>query len=146
MDFVKQHRGDAGKLGIGLQSREEHPVGHRDQPRRLADPAIEPRRIANARPRDLAAFAGDVFGGGARGETARDEQQYLASAPRLIEQCRRDSRRLARPRRRDEQGARAVIKRGEKGGEDRIDRKQGACHGAWKVAKVALRPRDLPPF
>ena len=113
VDLVEQHRRHAGQLGIGLQAGEEHAVGHGDDPRRPADLAVEPGLVADGRARRFAPLARHKFGGGARGEAARDEQQDQAVAPWLAEQGRCHPRRLARARRRHQQRARAVAERGE---------------------------------
>ena len=47
MHFVEQHRGDAHELRIGLDARQEHAVGHRDDEGALADLAVEPGCIAD---------------------------------------------------------------------------------------------------
>ena len=136
VDLVEQHRRHAAEFGISLEPCQEHAVGHRDEPRRLADLAVEPGGITNARPRHLAAFARDIFGRGARGEAPRDEQQHLSVAPRLVEQRRRDARRLARARRRDQQRARSLAKRGEQGVQYAVDG-QGVAHRVpRKVTRV----------
>ena len=55
--LVEQHGGDAGKLRIGLDARQEHAVGHGDDARALADLAVEPRRVADRLARLLARAA-----------------------------------------------------------------------------------------
>ena len=77
---------------------EEHAVGHGDHAGRLADLAVEPRRVADRLARLFAELAGHELRRGAGGEAARDEQQHLSAAPFFAEQRRRDPGRLARAR------------------------------------------------
>ena len=66
--------------------------------------AVEPGRIADRLAGPLAGQLGHPLGGGAGGEPARREQQYLAAAPGLAEQGRRDRGGLAGAGRSDEHG------------------------------------------
>ena len=136
VNLVEQHRRHAAEFGIGLQPGEEYAVGHRDQASVAADLAIEPGGVADRGAWCFAALAGDILGGGAGGEAARDEQQHLARAPWLIEQRRRDAGGLARSGRRDQQRARPVAQSSKEVGQDRVDRQRGA-HNVTKVAKAA---------
>ena len=131
------------EFGIGLDARQEDAVGHGDHPRRLADLAVEAGGIADGRARLLAALARHEFGGGAGGEAARDEQQDLAAVrPGLVEQRRRDPRRLAGAGRRDQQRARAVARARRAGRAARLERgirsRLRSCPGSGQGASRML--------
>ena len=136
MHFVEQHRGCAAELGVGLDPRQEHAVGHDDHPRRLANLAVEPGRVADRLPRPFAQLASHELGGGARGETARDEQKHLSTTPLLGEQRRRDPGRLARSRRSNQQRAGAAAQRRQQVAQDLVDGQRRQC-----AAFVRGRPR-----
>ncbi len=126
MDLVEQHRRDARQFGIVLDARDKDPLGHHGNPRRARPLRIHPRGIAIGLADRLAGGRRHAFGGRTRGKTARREEQYLAAAPRLVEQGRRDRRGLARAGRRDEHGVAGVAQGREQTGQDGEDRERRA--------------------
>ncbi len=76
MDLVEQQCSDPRKFGIGLDPREEHAVGHRDDSRRLTDLAVEPCLVAKRCARRLAPLERHIFGRRAGREPSRDQQQH----------------------------------------------------------------------
>ena len=117
--FVEQHGRDAGQLGIRLDALQEDAFGEDEDPGSRRAPAVEPRGIADRLADCLAGQLRHSLGRGARREPARRQEQDLAAAPGLAEQGRRDRRRLARARRRDQDRARAVSQRGLQVRQDR---------------------------
>ena len=85
MHFIKQHRSDAGKLGIGLYPVAENPFGQNKNARCGGLFRVHSRGIADAFANGLSNKLSHAFSGGARGETAGREQQDLSAChPRLI--------------------------------------------------------------
>ena len=128
VNLVEQDRGDAGKLGIALDPRDEDPLGDHGHACLGRPLAVHPGRIAEGPPDRLPRGRGHAFGGGACGKAARRQQQDLARTPRLREQRGRDRGGLARPRRRDQHGGRTVAQGGEKRGQYGKDRKRRRSH------------------
>ena len=125
MDFVEQHRRDAGEFGIVLDARDEDALGHHRHPRCRRAPRIHPRGIAEGLADILPGSGGHPLGGGARGEAAGGEQQDFAAAPWLVQQGGRDGGGLARPRRRDQHGVGCVAQVAEQVGQDGVDGEGG---------------------
>ena len=140
VNFVEQQSGDAGEFGVGLNPREEHAVGHGDDPGRLADLAVEAGGVAESRAGGFAGVRRHAFGGGAGGEAAGHEQQHLAAAPRLSQQRGGDGGGLARPGRCDQQRARAIAQRGEEFGKDGVDG-EGRAHASSLEGPTGRRNR-----
>ncbi len=122
MDFVEQHCGDAGQLGIGLDAIDENAFGENGHARRGAAPAVHPGGIAEGPADRLARQARHPLGGGARGEAARREQQNFAAAPVLAEQRRRHCGGLARAGRRHQHGINIFPQRSAHLAKHRMDR------------------------
>jgi len=97
-------------------------MGHGDDARPLADLAVEAGRVTDGVAGILADRSGHELGGSAGCEPSRDEQQYLAMTPILVDQGRGDLRRLASARRGDEQRAAVVAKRPKQLRQDGVDR------------------------
>ena len=91
-------------------------MGHGNDAGLLADLGIEAGGVAERRAGLFSGLSGHELGGSAGGKAARDEEEYLPVAPRLVEQGGRDGGRLARARRSDEQCASSLAKRCEEVG------------------------------
>ena len=122
MHFVEQHSGHAGKLGIGLNTRDENALGHHRHPRARRAAGVEPGGIAKDFARLLAGERRHALRRRARRDAPGGEEQDFARAPRLAQQRGGDGGRLPRPRRRDEHRAGLIAQRTEKIGEDGVDR------------------------
>ena len=118
MEFVKDHAADAFQRGVGLDHPGQDGFGHD------LDPASRHRFTADAIPDPpadaLAQTMGQTLGCGAGGQSAR--LQHHDPARDLIQQGQRHPRRLARPRRRDQN--RAAMR-----GQGRAKRRQNVFDG-----------------
>ena len=96
MDFVKQDRRNADKLRVGDDTVSKNALGHDQYAAIRALFAIQPCRVANPSPDDFAQPLRNAFCRHTRGKAAWGQQQNLAVAIGLIQQCRGDHRGLTR--------------------------------------------------
>ena len=137
MHLVEQHGGNAGQLRIGDDAVAENAFGQHQNARFGRSLAVHARGIADALADRFTRQLGHALGGGAGSQTAGAEQPDLATAPGFAEQSGRGQRRLARPRRRDQNGIWAIAQNGAQIGQHRLDRQR--AHGA--VGASPRRPR-----
>ena len=113
MDFVEQHGGNAGKLGIGDQHAGEDAFGDDIDAGGGRGAAVHAGAIADGGAKRCAAGFGHALGSGARGEAARRQQQDPAGAhPGFADQRRGNRSGLAGSRRRDQRHGGIGGKRG----------------------------------
>ncbi len=139
MELVEEHGRDARKLRIVQDHAGENAFGHDLDARLGGDFGLQPHAQPDGLADALAKRRGEAARGGARGETARLEQNELAvAAPGGVEQRERHARRLARAGRRDEHEIGGGDERGVEVGEDVVDR-QAIGKGA---DQAGLQERD----
>ena len=125
MYLIEQHGGDAGEFRIGLDAVDEDAFGENGHARGCGALRVHARSIAERAPDRFAGQLGHALGRSARSNAAGGQQQHFVGAPGLIEQRRRDRRRLARPRRRHHDRIAAIAQRGEQVREHGVDGKIG---------------------
>ncbi len=144
MNLVEQHGRNPGEFRVGLQPRQIDAMGHGDDPRCLADLAVEAGGVADRRSSLFAPLSRHKFGSASCREAARDQQQYLpAIGPGLVKQSRGDLCRLAGAWRRDEQRARRPAQGIEQLWQDSADRKRGAGHGTRRLSQWLAAPMGM---
>ena len=125
MEFVEQHGGDAGELGIVEQHASEDAFGDDLDTGGLADPGFQPDAIADGLAHLLAERSGHEAGGGAGGEAAGLEQNNLGLVPpRGVEQGQRHAGGLTGARRGNQYGARLRSQGAQQRGQSGVDRKR----------------------
>ena len=129
MELVEQNGRDAFERRIVEDLPCEHALGHDLDAGALRNQALQPHAQADRLADLLAQRRRHAGGGGARGETARLEQdEALALRPRLIEKRERRARGLAGAGRRDEHGARMIGERGAQRRKRVVDRQAGCSN------------------
>ena len=102
MNFVKQHRRNADKLWVADDTVSKNAFGH-DQYAAIGPLfAIQPSRVANPSPDSFAEPLRNALCRHTRGEAAWGQQQNLAIAIGLIQQCRGNHSGFTRPWRRNQ--------------------------------------------
>ncbi|MNC24087.1 hypothetical protein D3C75_721290 [compost metagenome] len=98
VEFVEDHQGDAGQLGVLLQHPGQHPLGHYLEPGRGTGATLAPHPQPDALPHLLSELARQKARDVARREAAGLQHDDAAGQPVSAHQLQGQQGRLARPR------------------------------------------------
>ncbi len=143
VEFVEDHRADAGEFGVGLDHAGEDAFGDNLDARGLRNLSLAAHPVADGMPRYFAQFLGKPFGCRPRGEAARFEHEDLAAGKARLEEGDRHPSGLARAGRCLKDCHPARLEGGDQRGEGAVDGK-GLGHGLlWR--EWGRCPRGLCP-
>ena len=141
--LVQHHAGDAGKRGILQETTGQDPFGHDEDPGPGRSGRLVPDLVARTLTRRLAQLRGDPPRGGPGGDPARLQDPEGAAAEEAgVQERARDSRRLARAGRRDEDDRSALPEPVGDAGKKRVDRKRYGHEDDEDTGRRAGPPRN----
>jgi hypothetical protein len=139
--LVEQDRADAGQFGVVEDHARQHAFGDDEDARRRRLATFHAHGVADGFARLLAEQGGHAPCRGASGEAARLQKQDAAvAAPALVEQRQRRQRRLAGPRRGDEDRRVSVRQGGEQARQRLRDRQGWQQNGRHDASICPMSP------